>query len=151
MHHFRLILCTMCVGGCASSGNLHKYTQSQITAITTRIVDASTDEAFRAATSAVFDAGYTISVSDKSAGIISGYKRDSKAAERFWLSTAIEDTDFRISIMLSEDGYRQTRARISMARNGEQVIDEKAVDDLWTLMKRQVLIQEPLGPQTDGD
>lgn len=147
MRVFVLLLLCVLFTGCASSGNLHKYMQSQITAITPRSVDADMDRTFRAATSALFDAGYTILVSDREAGILTGHKGDSRAAERFWISPAMEDVDFRVSIMLSEDGYQQTKARVSMSQNGEQLIDEEAVDQLWTLMRRQVLIQDPVSIQ----
>ena len=51
-----------------------KYTQSQITAIETRMIEASLGETFIAASGALFYAGYTIAMSDREGGLITGTK-----------------------------------------------------------------------------
>jgi hypothetical protein len=133
---------------CGTSSNMSKYTQAQITALTTRTVDASYDDTFRAATDALFDGGYTVSQSDHAGGTVSGYKRDDKSAERFWINPYIQDTDFRMSVLVRDRSPVETSVRISMAVNGEPYINEEAVDNFWQLMRRQVLIQAP--PPVDG-
>ncbi len=140
--------CLMCLlfsqfAACGTSSNMSKYTQAQITALTTRTVDASYDDTFKAATDALFDGGYTVSQSDYAGGTVSGYKRDDKSAERFWINPYIQDTDFRMSVLVRERSPVETSVRLSMAINGEPYIDEEAVDNFWQLMRRQVLIQAP--------
>ena len=130
--------------GCGSAAsNLRKYSQSQLTAITTRQVDATYDETFMAAVDSLFDDGYTIAESDKEAGIITGFLNDDRSAERAWISRAIADKTFRISILIRKRGPKLTSVRLSSSINGEPYIDEDAINEFWNQMKRQVLIQEP--------
>ena len=132
--------------GCASEGNLNRPTQAQIVAITTREVDASHTETFKAAIDALFDAGYTIDESDREGGILTGFKKDDRSAERLWISPYIEDTVFRISVLVRERGPESTAVRLSMSRNGEPYFSEALVDEFWRLMRRQVMMHAPPPP-----
>jgi allophanate hydrolase subunit 2 len=49
-------------------------TQSQVNTIETRVVEASLDETFTAASHALFDAGYQIAMSDRTGGLLTGTK-----------------------------------------------------------------------------
>jgi hypothetical protein len=145
-----IVLLTVIIG-CATGSNLNKYTQAQLTALTTREVNATFTEAYQAATDALFDAGYTIAESDRQGGILTGYQRDDRSSERFWISYAIQDTEFRISILLRERTPNLIAVRLSTSVNGEPYIKEKAIDEFWRLMNRQVLLQEPPPlPQDDS-
>ena len=141
-----LIVACVMVGGCASSGP--KLTQAQITALETREIDASLSETFNAASSALFDAGYTISMSDREGGILTGTKSKDRSSERFWVSPYIRDTEFVVSIQMRESSSRRTTARVKTSVNGEPRVDKAAIDQLWVLMQRQVLMHEP--PQMDA-
>lgn len=132
------------LGGCGTSSNLHKYSQAQLNAIETRTVEASMHETFQAASNALFDAGYTIAMSDREGGIITGQRGKDNTAARVWVSPLISDTRFVISIQLREQAARQTDVRVKTSINGEPYVDEEAIDQIWTLMQRQVLMKEPL-------
>lgn len=128
------------LSGCAGQP---LYSQAQLNAIETREVDATKGDTFDAAANALFDAGYTVAMSDRSAGLLTGQKSDSKAAERFWVSPYIEDTDFAISIQVREVSSQRCTVRIKTSVNGEPRVKEEAIDELWTLMQRQVLMKAP--------
>ena len=136
----------MSLAGCATTPS---YTQAQLNAIETREVDASMDETFSAATNALFDAGYTIAMSDRQGGILTGTRGKDNSSARVWVSPYITDTNFTMSIQVRENGPRLTTTRIKTSMNGEQVIDKKAIDQIWTLMQRQVLMKEPLMPTAE--
>jgi hypothetical protein len=137
------------LGGCGTSSNLSRYSQAQLNAIETRTVEASLAETFQAASNALFDAGYTIAMSDREGGLITGQRGDDKTAERFWISPYIQDTRFIISIQVREQSSSQTDARIKTSKNGEPYVDEEAIDQIWTLMQRQVLMKAPLAVETN--
>lgn len=134
-----LLLCTS--AGCTFGP---KLTQAQMNALETREVDASFSQTFNAASSALFDAGYTISMSDRDAGLLSGTKSNNRRAERFWLKNQnIEDDNFAISVQIREDSPNRCSVRVKTSVNGEPRIDKNAIDQLWVLMQRQVLMKEP--------
>jgi hypothetical protein len=127
--------------GCSSAP---KYTQAQLNAIESREVDADVAATFNAASGALFDAGYTIAMSDRQAGLITGTKADSKQSERIWISAGIEDVHFAVSIQIREAGPKRSIVRVKTSVNGEPRVDKKAIDEIWVLMQRQVLMKEPL-------
>ncbi len=143
---FAALVCGVFVAGCATTP---KYTQAQLNSIETREVDASMEETFSAATNALFDAGYTIAMSDRQGGILTGTRGKDNSSARMWVSSSIQDTRFAVSIQVRENGPRLTTTRIKTSMNGEQVVDKKAIDQIWTLMQRQVLMKEPLMPATE--
>lgn len=127
-----------------------KYTQAQLNAIETREVDASFDETFNAAASALFDAGYTISMSDRQSGLISGQAGKDKSAERIWISPYIADSTFIASMQIRPISQNLCSVRIKMSANGEPRVDKKAIDNIWNLMQRQVLMKEPVPLEPEG-
>ncbi len=136
------------LSGCGTSSNLAKYSQAQLTAITTREVDAGYDATFKAALDALFDSGYTITTSDKSGGIITGAKGIDQSSARFWVSPSIQDTRLRLSVLLQSMEATRTSVRVSMSKNDVPYVDEKAVDGFWKLMQRQVMMKQP--PPSDS-
>ncbi len=129
---------------CAGCAAHPRYTQSQLNAIETREVDASFDETYKAAASALFDAGYTIAMSDQLAGLVTGQKKNSRAAQRFWISPYIEDVQYQLSIQVRELEPQRCTVRVKTAVNGESRVQNKAIDQIWHLMQRQVLMNAPL-------
>jgi hypothetical protein len=127
--------------GCNSSNQL---SQAQLNAIETREVDASMGETYNAASGALFDAGYTIAMSDRQGGLLTGTKAHDRSDERFWVSPYIEDTKFALSIQIRETSPKACTVRIKTSINGAPKVDKKAIDELWVLMQRQVLMKEPL-------
>lgn len=142
------IVLAQLVSGCATAGK--NYSQAELNAIETRTVLASFDETFSAAANALFDAGYTISMSDREAGLISGAAGKDNTAARFWISPLIQDTRFAISIQIRDVGNNECAVRVKTSVNGEPVVDKKAIDNIWILMKRQVLMKEP-ATSAEGD
>lgn len=134
-----------CVGiaGCQTAPPL---TQAQITALETREVDAPADEAYAAAASALFDAGYTIAMSDKAAGLLTGRQaRERLGFVGYGRRAARIQTEYTISVMLRPIDEDSTAVRIKTSVDGEPVINRGAIDQFWLLMQRQVLMHEPLG------
>ena len=68
------VVLLLLLSGCGGGSNIHRYSQAQLTALTTREVEANFNETYRAATEALFDSGYTIDESDHEGGIITGIK-----------------------------------------------------------------------------
>ena len=135
------LLVLLSIGACTTP---QKYSQAQLNAIETRDVDADLDETFKAASNALFDAGYTISMSDRQGGLLTGIRTDDKSKARFWWSESIEDVEFTISVMMREYDSTRCAVRIKTSVNGTQKLDENAIDVFWRLMQRQVLMHEPL-------
>lgn len=129
--------------GCSSGPKASSFTQAQLNAIETREVEAGLDESFAAASGALFDAGYTISMSDRNAGLLTGKKGTDNTAARIWVSPYIRDTDFTISVQLRPLGPQRTAARVKTSVNGEPVVKKEAIDAFWTLMQRQVMMKAP--------
>jgi len=133
------------ISGCESSNQL---TQAQLNALETREVDASMDETYNAASGALFDAGYTIAMSDRQGGLLTGTRVIDRSKARFWISPYIENTLLMISIQIRETSPESCTVRIKTSVNGAPKVDKKAIDQLWTLMQRQVLMKEPLSQVT---
>jgi hypothetical protein len=129
-------------GGCTSAVRPGKFTQAQLTAIESRIVDASLEDTFNAASGALFDAGYTIAMSDRAGGLLTGHQGKDNSAARFWVSSMIQDTRFVLSIQIRSSSPRQTDVRVKTSINGEPTVNKAAIDEIWTLMQRQVLMRE---------
>ena len=136
-----VLAATLLVSGCAMTP---KYSQAQLNAIETREVDASMDETFSAASSALFDAGYTIAMSDRQGGLLTGTRGKDQSAARIWISPYIQDTKFAVSIQVREIGPKRTSIRVKTSVNGESKVDKVSIDQIWNLMQRQVLMKEPL-------
>lgn len=129
---------------CATPSNLHRYSQAQLSAITTREVDAGMDATYRAAIDAIFDLGFTVSNSDRIGGIVTAVRKVDRTEERIWLYPYINDTEYSVSVLFREVDPARTTVRVSLSVNGEAQVDEKWVGEFWRLMKRQVLMKEPV-------
>jgi len=133
-------LATLAFSGCVA--RQPPLTQAQMNAIETREVDATLDQTYRAASSALFDAGYTIAMSDRSAGLLTGERGIDRSAERAW-NSYVQDTKFRMSMQIMEMDSQRTSVRIKTSVNGESRTDQRAIDQVWVLMQRQVMMKEP--------
>ncbi len=134
------VVSALLLAACASQP---VYTQAQLNAIETRSVDATFDETFNAASGALFDAGYIIAMSDREGGLITGTQ--TKVAQgwaAFW-GTEPYYRSMAISIQIRADGPNHTFARIKTQFNGQTQVDKAAIDELWVLMQRQVLMSTP--------
>jgi hypothetical protein len=130
--------------GCSAGGNIHKYSQSQLSAMTTRTVLASHVETYRAATDAMFDVGFTIEESDRDGGILTGSRADDRTAERFWVNPYMKDTQYKMTVLVRDINSKESTVRLSMSRNGEAFVEESVIDEFWRKMKRQVLLKETI-------
>lgn len=138
-----ILLVSLVSGGCVS-----QLTQAQLSAIETREVDASMEQTFNAASSALFDAGYTISMSDRQGGLLTGGKGKDRTFDRIMWGPLIPDTTYTMSMQIQSSGFNRTSVRIKRSVNGEPQVDKKEVDQIWTLMQRQVMMKEPLASDT---
>ncbi len=129
-------------GGCAAP----QMSQAQLNSIETREVDAGVEQTFTAASGAMFDAGYTIAMSDHNAGLLTGTRGVDQTSARIWLSPAIEDTKFVLSMQIRPIDTGRSTVRVKTSKNGEPIVDQKAIDQIWVLMQRQVMMHEPLQP-----
>lgn len=136
------LLAAATLSGCATPEP--KLTQAQMNAIETREVDATMDQTYKAAASALFDAGYTIAMSDRAAGLLTGERGIDRSADRMWGNANIQDTKIRMSMQITENDPRRCSVRIKTSINGESRTDKKSIDEVWVLMQRQVLMKEPL-------
>ena len=122
-----------------------QLSQAALNAIETREVDADFDETFNAASGALFDAGYIISMSDRQGGLISGTKSTDRSRQRrIFQNDNIEDTHFAISILVRKMDPDRCTVRVKTAVNGAPRVDKSAIDEVWILMQRQVLMTAPL-------
>lgn len=133
--------CALLLTGCAAPAP--QYSQAQLNAIETREVDASMNETFSAASNALFDAGYTIAMSDRQGGLITGSKAKDNSSARIF-NRDIRDTQFVMSMQIRETAPNRSAVRVKTSVNGEPRVDKKAIDQIWSLMQRQVLMKEPL-------
>lgn len=137
------ILGVVLLTACGSSSR-PQLTQAQMNALETREVEAGFAETFNAASNALFDAGYTISMSDRQAGLLTGTRVHSRRAERKKAKNPlIEDEHRTVSFQIREVGTGRSAVRIKTALNGEPAVNKRTVDRLWVLMQRQVLMNAP--------
>jgi len=151
-----LLVAALC--GCEATPPM---TATQMDALQVREVEVPADRAFAAASSALFDAGYQIHVSDADAGLLTAERREDPAV-------AVNATLVILTAILSKGGGAQDKPpdyyticievlprtadhsdiRIRPFFNGQvQSADNaaarKTVQEIWTLMQRQVLMKEP--------
>lgn len=136
-------------------------TASQMDALQVREIEAPADRAFAAASSALFDAGYQIHVSDADAGLLTAERREDPPVAvnaTLVILTAIltrgaGSTDkppdyYAICLEVLPRDASRSDVRIRPFFNGQvQTADNptarKTVQEVWTLMQRQVLMKEP--------
>ncbi|MBX3381059.1 MAG: hypothetical protein KF805_13275 [Phycisphaeraceae bacterium] len=155
---FITLLSLAALGGCETT---QPMTATQLDALQVREVEVPADRAFAAASSALFDAGYQIHVSDADAGLLTAERREDPsvaANATLLILTAIltrgggaqdKPPDFyAICIEVLPDGPDRSAVRIRPFLNGQvqsaqNPAARKTVGELWTLMQRQVLMKEP--------
>jgi hypothetical protein len=125
------------------------YTQAQLNAIETRIVEAGFDETFNAASGALFDAGYIITMSDREGGLVTGEQTRKASGWEVWFGTTGYYKNLAVTIQVRESGPDRSRARVKTAVNGQTQVNKEAIDEIWVLMQRQVLMSEPPPPEND--
>ncbi len=140
---FLFVLGLLALTGCSSYQSPSTLSQAQLNAIESRQVDADMPHTFRAASSALLDAGYTISMSDKEGGLLTGVKETDRTAERVWIAPWIKDTKSVMTIQMQPIDTSKTEIRVKPSVQGEAVVDKKSVDQIWVLMQRQVMMKEP--------
>lgn len=145
------------LAGCAADPPL---SQTQMDALQVRLVEAPPDRAFAAASSAIIDAGYDIHVSDGEWGILTAEKRQDPAlaaniAVVILSSLARAPTDLpptyhAVAIQVLPVPQNRANVRIRPFINGQPCActladkeGREVVEQLWTLMQRQVLMKEP--------
>ena len=134
-----LILAVAALAGCEATPT---YTQAQLTAIETRVVDADFDETFNAAAGAMFDAGYIISMSDREGGLLTAHQMSSNEGwDRFWHGDI--PRRLTLSIKVRKVGPGRCEVRVKSAVDEASKVDKEMVDEIWVLMQRQVLMSEP--------
>jgi hypothetical protein len=119
------------------------YTQAQLNALETRIVEADFTDSFNAASGALFDDGYIITMSDREGGLITGHQTKQPTAwEQFWGPYPVY-ASMEMSIQVRESGPQRCFVRVKTATNGATRLDREAIERIWILMQRQVLMIEP--------
>ncbi len=127
------------LGGCTSAP---RYTQAQLNAIETRVVEADFNETFDAASGALFDAGYIIAMSDRTGGLLTGTQvTEATGWNEFWGGP--DPRFLAISIQVRAREPDQSIVRIKTQINGRVKVDQAAIDQIWILMQRQVLMSVP--------
>jgi len=134
-------------GGCSSRQKASSFSQAQLNAIETREVEAGMEATFSAASGAMFDAGYTIAMSDRAAGLLTGKKATDNTASRVWVSASIRDEEFVMSVQIRSITPQLSAVRLKTSINGESIVEKEAIDAFWTLMQRQVLMKAPPAPE----
>lgn len=142
----RALLCAVmtacvCLGGCRSEP---RYSQAQLNALETREIDAPLAETFTAASNAMFDAGYTIAMSDRAGGLLTGTKRHDRKRDEMFVKKSNRWVDYTLSVQVRRLEPKVSAVRVKTAINGEPRVDLAAIDEFWVLMQRQVLMHEPL-------
>jgi len=153
-----IVLVVPALWGCETT---QPMTATQMDALQVREVEVPPDRAFAAASSALFDAGYQIHVSDADAGLLTAERREDPSVAvnaTLVILTAIltrgggaQDKPpdyYAICIEILPKGPNNSDVRIRPFFNGQvQTADNpaarKTVQEIWTLMQRQVLMKEP--------
>jgi hypothetical protein len=133
------------IAGCEAAPR----TRVELDATQEREVEAAPDRAYSAASGAVMDAGYTMDVSDADGGLLSGHKLFEhsialKVAVAIMTrgSGTVPPDLLTVCIQVRDIGNGRSAVRAQTYLNGSAELDHKAIDDLWVLMQRQVLMKE---------
>jgi hypothetical protein len=131
------VVSLLLLAGCASQP---VYTQAQLNAIETRSVEADFDETLDAASGALFDAGYIIAMSDREGGLITGTQTMQDTGWAAFWGTAPYFRSLAISIQIRSDTPDRSLVRIKTQVNGQTRVDKTAIEKIWVLMQRQVMM-----------
>jgi len=164
-----LILCLLVPLFAGCGGGRPSYSQAQLNAIESREVDAGVEAAYSAASGALFDSGYTIRMSDRDAGLLTGTRTQKNTASQVgtaalvtvrnavWVTLSLmsnsgsgyaeryPNMDSFLTVCLQVEPISDARSRVRVRTfiNGEPKTDKDAIDGLWVLMQRQVMMKEP--------
>ncbi|MBI4237252.1 MAG: hypothetical protein HY696_02390 [Deltaproteobacteria bacterium] len=147
--YFLLCWLALPLSGCAFLfSSTPPMSQAEIKQLETRTINAPVDVVFTAATEALFDLGYLIKHSERSSGVLLGEKQHTEnewvsGTEHHpghWREKSITDN---ITLLIQPENKRSTSVRVKTARNGEQRINKSAIDEVWVLIDRQVLMSTP--------
>jgi hypothetical protein len=140
--------------GCSATP---KYTPTQMDALQTREVEAPLNRTFDAATNALLDAGYNMLLSDADAGLLTAeFRQDPAVAANVAVivgsalltlgraPTDLPPTYHEISLHVLPLGPSRSTVRIRCFENAQAIDEAKTVEQIWTLMQRQVLMKEPV-------
>ncbi len=123
--------------GCSTSGPI--LSPAEVNALEMREVDAGVAETFATASGALLRAGYDISLSDERGGLIVG-RRSAEALA----GEPGADADSAVSISIRRSGSNRSAVRIKTWIGDSRELDRGAIDEIWTLMQRRVLLNAPL-------
>lgn len=136
-----MLAAAVTLGGCRGGPT---YTQAQLNALETREIEAPLAETFTAASNALFDAGYTISMSDRAGGLVTGTKRHDRKRDEMFVKKSERWREYTLSIQVRRLEPKLSAVRVKSAINGEPRVDPATINEFWVLMQRQVLMHEPL-------
>ena len=170
MRHLLISLCIAGSWGCLPatptfSPSEQDPTQLGARQLEVRSLDVPYDDAYRAATQAMFSLGYSIKHSDKASGILAGTrmigikeaKEDQQAKAAMGalslvpyvgilgalgsLAPGREATSLEVTMFLQPMGPKQSQIRFKMQANGEPVWDQVTIDRLWVTTQREAMIE----------
>jgi hypothetical protein len=149
------LLMALVLGACATP----LYSKTQLDALEVRDVEAPPDRAFAAASNAVIDASYQVLVSDGDAGLLTAIRReDPSVAEHvavFTLTTLLslghapadaQPRFFAVCVQVLPRSGDRSSVRIRTYGPEGAAPDPKTIQQIWTLMQRQVLMKEAARP-----
>ena len=137
-----------------------QYSKAQLDALEIRDTDAPPDRAFAAASNAVLDASYQVLLTDADAGLLTAMRRvDPSVAEHaavITLSTLLtlgrgpvdaEPNYYALGIQVPPRPGGQSSVRIRTFGPRGATPNRDTIQQIWTLMERQVLMKEPSRPE----
>jgi hypothetical protein len=122
-----LMVGVLAQAGCQAD---RQFSQTELAAIQTREFDAGFDAAFDATVNALFDAGYTVTASDKRGGFLAGSRTRGDAWRGFRFS--------RVQLKVDSAGAARSSVRISQTDGGQQSVDKQTIDELLNLIDRRL-------------
>ncbi|MHC4548165.1 MAG: hotdog family protein [Planctomycetota bacterium] len=138
-----LLLLGLAAAGCTTGRPSSHYTPAQLAAIETREVNAGFDATFRAAAEALFDAGYTVALSDRKGGLLTGSRRTQPGEGTVAWSPVFRGDLVHVSVLVRQVAPERCTVRLKLSVKGQARVHERMIDRLWVLMQRQVLMKEP--------
>lgn len=143
------------LAACAASPRPDPLSATQMDALQVRQVESPVDRTFAAATGALVDAGYSVLVSDADAGVLTAELRQDPAVAAnvaTIVSVAVlslghvyydlPPTYHALCLQVLPDGPNRSRVRIRSYLNAQGHYEPEKVEQIWTLMQRQVLMRE---------
>jgi hypothetical protein len=151
--------------------------QAQTVAIETREVYASADTTFTAAAGAMLDAGYTIRLSDRDAGLLTGFQLQENVGRMVGTATMVTarnilvliaagmsgasdaplegypNTDSRLSlcVLIEETSPGRSQIRIRTYLDGAPLVMPEAVAVILNGVERQVMLVPPANTTTTSN